>query len=519
MPFFLAADLADIIQDPNDVNQAYSDMINAMPHVEAAQKLGLIARFATLADDVSILAVQVLNDQFTSTTVETDGVIPSAADSTLLGTLTFALNGVHSADAAAIKLKYTAADWAIIFPIALIYPNKLAYLKGEDVRDIPIEALNEMTRFDNLADIDSALQYWRNSGVAACDIGSMREELIGGDTPAWASFGKLRVAAPNDSWATRLSAITMCTITALNLENTGGNYVWAARIAMATSLGLVNVGNDGFNREWTVTKNAPNVQDVRSSMAYFMGPNAAKWANVLRDLIAFVGYVRVSFTHIYSTADTAATARLISLAGRMVAGILDGVNLTVENEVGQSIALYSSAHAYSMGGACGYSMWWSLRAEASPYLGVRHEVYGDSAKPVIIMNAGLISLTAVPMLGAISELASVIECKDIIKKYKEKIGVRYERSSSLSMMLCGLPTITLDEKENKSLRAMACIVAAAVYADFLPRSLGESYYITHVSAELPGIVETWKLVFKKVTDSTDELNLTEVVALITSGAR
>jgi hypothetical protein len=517
MPFLDEIQLQSAAANRGDAMDFLEEMLKASSVVDPGKVADMLATATTLPDDQLMAMINSFNELTTRARAAKPVVVPTAEEMIWLSSGPMVMNGTQSKESSVMTLKYTSQDLAAIIPAALVDPDSLARLVGEVLPGIHPDALAEITEFNDLADIPADLQYWKTTGVTPRNIGCLSVDLFG--KKGWCFFGEQREHLGAGAWPTTLDAVTMATVAALNLDNCGGNLLLASRIALALSLGLVNYGNDGYSREWTLVRESPPTAQIRRALAVFVGVDSAKYANVLRDMIAFVGFSRLSFTHIYSSSEADTTRRQVSLLQRIVDATMSDTDLGVDTEQGQAICLYSSCHLFSMGGCTGFMSYWFPRPECSPYLTVRSEILGDKAKSVGIMDAGFIALAAVPLLAPVSNQEDVTKAKAMIAAYKVLIAGTPARTSSLSHMLCGLPPISVPEESARLLRSLACLISAGCNANYLPESLGSSYYIKHVTLEMPGICTAWGLVFAKVVESTENMDLKEIMDLIASGKK
>lgn len=303
----------------------------------------------------------------------------------------------------------------------------------------------------------------------------------------------------------RISKRSIVIIAALNLELCGGHPYQALALGYACAMGLVNIGGDGLTREWVASKSAPSREDVEKVVRYFSSLKGDP--TLIGDLISFVGYRRISRTHIYDSNDQRAEHKSSQIDLDAVARMVAGANgMAVEN-VDEAGALYYGCHSYSLGGAVGFHHWWSRSAYGGPTMKVRRTPVGDLWKSAAIVDAGFVTLLRLPLLGQqLTQFRGIHG--DLVDKLE---GIREHpwRTSSLSKLLCGQDPVELGT--SPFVLFMSTLIAGAAEGEFMPVSIKQSYFIRRTTHENASLVRTWSDLFDGLSRRLRDTDLSNIV--------
>lgn len=331
-----------------------------------------------------------------------------------------------------------------------------------------------------------------------------------------------RLWAPEDvnhTWGEcqNLTLRTVLAVAALNLAVYGGNPLAALLVAFALSVGLVNVGGDGLVREWVLTSIVPDAPSMKAVMDFYA--KVCKGTAIIPDIIALVGYRRISRTHIYDSADDRQEAsvgavdlgiinRIIRQAGKQVAPY--GAN-------DQADLLYNCCHCFSLSGAVGFWRWWLITPAAGPLIVTRDNPLGDVWKPLAIATAGYDNLVALPIVG--DALRLLQDERQRADRFLENVADNPWVTSSLSRLLCGDETQTCRMMNEHFVQFMSAMVAGAAEANYLSASLKTSHYVRRMKTKHSAAVTMWESVFSEFERRTRSLGFDAMVAGMIGGAQ
>jgi len=287
-------------------------------------------------------------------------------------------------------------------------------------------------------------------------------------------------------------------------------------VAVGYSLGLYQRGGPKIKREWCTdeTVGPPSEANLSEAASFFIGDGAERRVQAMMDIIAMLGYMRISHTHPIDSTNGKLLENQLRLLNRLVDGVFTGKHedlgkVTVKD---LEFLLHGPVHGMSLGGACGFYRWWVQQTVCSKYLSARDHAVGDLWKSVAIVVAGYSAISSLPMLSSFTS-ALAERYGFILTSYLSYKGLPW-RTSSLSKLICGEETVVIPHDDTKFIELMSALIYASAERGILPPSFTTSYYLKKVKDSRGGAVQFWNTMFEAYADSMRRLKPNEINASI-----
>lgn len=328
----------------------------------------------------------------------------------------------------------------------------------------------------------------------------------------WQAKGDNELQKNSFSHQLSISVRTILALAALNLAICGGNAYIALSVGYALALGLVNVGGDGYTKEWVSVAYPPSVADVRKILVAFN--DAERNPQFFADVIAFTGYRRITRTHIYTSSDARGENAGGAIDAAVIYRMAQTANLKMEPIPPPQYAsvLYNACHAYSMGGSIGFYNWWRASDRAGPLMQKRGAPLGDLWKPVALTLAGYNNLKFLPVVGeALQRYAAHAQTLEDMITQLAADGA-WHSTSSLGPLIDGQPTFKCPK--SFFILMMSAMIAGAAKAKFLPDSIRRAYYISRIATEQSALVATWESLFSSYDQRLRSTTIATIIGRI-----
>jgi len=288
----------------------------------------------------------------------------------------------------------------------------------------------------------------------------------------------------------------------------------AAIIAVAFSLGLYSAGDDGYTREYAAAAHPPAKASMEWAVRWFTGVGATTRVKYCMDILAYLGYCRISHTHPVDSTNQEQLTQHLGVIERMggEGQVLD-LALTVDHV---PHLLHAGIHGASLGGAVGFFLAYRDSNIASPYITARRDAVGDLWKSVAIAISGYDSLMSMPTLGTVANASATMIAglrANFAAALNDPLG-----TSSLCALICGQPSYAIPDNAVVVINVVTAMICAGVDAGLLAESYKRSYYLNTVRTRLAGAVAFWTAFFSSMSRRMSKMTPADMQTVIALAA-
>jgi len=392
------------------------------------------------------------------------------------------VNGLSGQEMESTQLKYIPDTLHVLVPEFFVDPETPATAADVNIDDeLEVDVMPSVTRFGYNADDNAKLAMLPANTLYTLPRGTTAEKLPG---------------KPNTP--STLSLAGVATIFALNRPRYPC-WITSLMVAVGMAMGFYQRGDDGITREWQTTTVFPTLDNMAFALSKLRGKSGAKMWKMALDLIAFLGYCRLSYTHPVDSSN----ASLLEQQAKSFNKIGELPEADAISAADIQGLLHGGVHGMSLGGAVGWYCLWRFNTFASPFIKARANCVGDLYKGLAITEAGYLSLISMPSLSKLSRIVANEIAE--ITAWLERAYLTPWVSSSLSMLLSGSPQVEYPNSLKVTLSLLGALIAAAAENSVLPPSFKSSYYVMNLKKKYAGAVAFWDTYFGAQARAMDRL--------------